>query len=169
MLFLLDSLFVTSVGGAEPFVCLNVYVFHAALSKVHLKCGPASVGCAPCLQNLLLFFFTPHGPHALYSSQWLTFSPVLLWLPSTSGLLPHAWFCAVNVPSVDLALSLLFAWQMPAQPASPERVGCLQHDSRTPEQAAFQTDAEDLALPSAFGKKSANVNLTFNSYAASQE
>lgn len=89
--------------------------------------------------------------------------------PALQGYCHVAWFCALNVSSVDLALSLLFAWQMPAQPASPERVGCLRHDSRTSEQAASQTDAEDLALPSAFGKKSANVNLTFNSYAAFRE
>lgn len=43
---------------------------------------------------------------------------------------------------------------MPALRASPDKVGCLRHDSRTSEQSAFQTDAEDLALPSALGKKS---------------
>lgn len=94
------------------------------------------------------------------------FLPVLQWPPAHQGYCHMARFCALNV---DLALSLLFAGQMPAQPASPERVGCLQHDSGTLEQAAFRTDAEDLALPSAFRKKSANVNLTFNSYVAFRE
>lgn len=43
---------------------------------------------------------------------------------------------------------------MPALRASPDKVGCPKHDSRTSERSAFQTDAEDLALPSALGKKS---------------
>ena len=162
MLFLFGSLSVLSVGRTGPFVlCEHVYA----------SCSPLQ---SPPIWLELCWLFSLFAKPAVLSLSFLVAniscihndslsSRCCYYFPAHHSYCHMAWFCALNVPSVDLVLSLLFAWQMPAQLASPEEVGCRQPDSRTSEQAAFQTDAEELALPSALGKKRTNVNPTLNS------
>ena len=144
--------------SVRPSVCVCVCVFHVALSSVCLQHSPGTVAavtvCKTCC-SVPLLLVTP--------SLVFTTTHFLLSAPRGHGYCHVAWFCAFNVPSVGPVLPLFFAWQTPAQLVSPGKAGCLKHDSRTSNQAAFQTDPEDPALPSALGKKSANLNLTLNS------
>lgn len=162
MLFLFDSLSVISVKGLKS-LCMWIRMCFIQSFPESVWNMVWALAVVRVCKTCCCFFFSLLVTHipCIHND---SLSPRCCYcFPAGHNYCHMAWFCALNVPSVDPVLSPLFAWQMPAQLASPEKAGCLKHDSRTSEQAEFQTEAEDLALPSAVRKESASLNLTLNS------